>query len=94
MTVLSVLQEVRFSRPAVSGGVGRRSNPLANPSTTLKEKGTKGNGGRIQPASNRCVCPFPMGKGHACGAFPRWRDPDSNRGHHDFQARDAQLGEP
>jgi hypothetical protein len=25
-------------------------------------------------------------KGPACRAFCRWRDPDSNRGHHDFQS--------
>jgi hypothetical protein len=23
---------------------------------------------------------------HICRAFPKWRDPDSNRGHHDFEA--------
>jgi hypothetical protein len=62
------------------------SDPTRKPSTTLRKRGSKGGGGEIRPPTHPAAPRRRHEKGPDLQGRFRWRDPDSNRGHHDFQS--------
>jgi len=82
-----------FPRSARPGRLPSRLESVSEPSTTLKKKDVKRTWRAKRPFHRRIRLPRPPHQNlPTCTHLSKWRDPESNRGHHDFQGRPAWPG--